>query len=189
MQTSNLNPQITITGRHVEITDALRDFTERKINGLHLDYPRIIEAKVILDVQGRRHSSEMLLFCANHITLEASTESDDLYKSIDETVSKIARRMRKFKTRLLKTHRPRNDSIRFLEEQVFRPEVPEDESVEPEPHVVHREHYRVRNLFTDEAIMDMEMSDRQFIVYHNARTGNLSVLYRRGDGDYGLIEP
>ncbi len=189
MQTSNLNPQITLTGRHVEITDALRDFTERKINGLHLDYPRIIEAKVVLDVQGRRHFSEMVLFCANHITLEASTESDDLYKSIDETVSKIARRMRKFKTRLLKTHRPRNDSIRFLQEQVFKPEMPEDASTEPEPHIVHREHHRIRHLFTDEAIMELEMSDRHFLVFHNATSSCLSILYRRSDGDYGLIEP
>ena len=101
MQTANVNLPITVTVRHEQVTDALRDHAHRKIESLHLDYPRIIEAKAILDVQKNRHVAEIILFCANHITIEAHTEGKDMYVALDETIEKIARRMRK---RALKEH-------------------------------------------------------------------------------------
>ena len=101
--------------------------------------------------------------------------------------------MRKFKTRLLKSHRPRrNETIKHLHEHVFRPddvnEEPEEDTT-PEPVIIHQENYRVRPLYTDEAIMEMELSERSFVVFRNAKTDQLSVLFRRKDGDYGMIEP
>ncbi len=120
MQTANVNLPITVTVRHEQVTDALRDHVHKKIEGLHLDYPRIIEAKAILDVQKNRFIAEIILYCANHITIEAHTEGKDMYAALDETIEKIARRMRKHKTRLMKKHRPhRNESIRHLEERYF----------------------------------------------------------------------
>ncbi len=197
MQTANVNLPITVTGRHVEVTEAMRDFAHKKVEGLHLDYPRIIEAKVILDVEDKkRQIAEIILFCANHITIEASSETEDMYKSIDETMSKIARRMRKYKTRLLKSHRPRRDeTIKYISEQVFKPDVPEvsdsqeTEEAEVAPVIVHKENYRIRPLYQDEAIMEMELSERSFIVFRHAKTDTLSILFRRKDGDYGMIEP
>lgn len=192
MQTTNTNLPITVTGRHVSITDAMRDHALKKVQGLHLDYPKIIEAKVILDVQKNRQIAEIILFCANHITIEADSETGDIYSAVDETISKIARRMRKHKTRLLKSHRPRReDTIQALEEQVFSAQldIPEDEEQDPEPYVIHKENYRVRPLYTDEAIVEMELSEREFVVYKNARNDKLTVLFRRKDGDYGRIEP
>ena len=190
MQTANVNLPITVTGRHVDVTESMRDFAHKKVEGLHLDYPKIIEAKVILDVQGKnRQMAEIILFCANHITIEASSETEDMYKSVDETISKIARRMRKYKTRLLKSHRPRpNETIKHLPEQVYKPEV-EEEVETPEPVIIHQENYSIRPLFTDEAIMEMELSERSFIVFRNAKSDQLTVLFRRKDGDYGMIEP
>lgn len=120
MLNANLEPHITITVRHEQATAFLKEYATSKIEGLHLDYPKIIEAKAILDVQGKRHTAEILLFCANHITIDASSETEDMNKSIDETIDKIARRMRKHKTRLLKRHRPRaRDAIRFLDEKIY----------------------------------------------------------------------
>ena len=86
---------ITVTGRHVEVTEAIRDFAVKKIEAIHIDYPKIIEARVIVDVQKDRQICEIILFCSDHITIEASTVGADLYAAIDETVTKIMRRMRK----------------------------------------------------------------------------------------------
>lgn len=190
MQTVNVDLHITVTGRHLEITDAIRDYARRKVDSLHLDYPRIIEAKVILDVQTHhRHFAEIILFCANHITIECSSTSDDLYAAIDETISKIARRMRKFKTRLLKSHRPRtNNSIRHLDEHVYTPADHVDEHKdEMEPVLIHRENYRIKPLYPDEAITELELSERHFVVFHNQKSHELNLLFRRKDGDYGMI--
>ena len=200
MQTANVNPKVTVTCRHMVLTDAIRDYAEKKVEGLHLDYPRIIEAKVILDVQNHRQIAEILLFCANHITIGATTTHDDLYAAIDETIGKIARRMRKHKTRLLKRSRPRNVSIRHITEQVFVAATLEQEAAAEaeaeaahlpvlEPDRIHSESYQVKPLYHEEAMMELEMNDIGFVVYHNAGSGKLSILYRRRDGDFGLIEP
>jgi len=197
MQSANANTQITVTVRHEDITDSLRDYATKKIQGLHLDYPKIIEAKAILDVQKNRHHAEIILFCANHIVIDASSDSKDMYAAIDETIAKIARRMRKHKTRLLRKHRPnrRKDTIRHLDEKVFSSNVldslsdEEEPAADPEPMIIHRESYRLRTLLKEEAIMELELSDQPFIAYNNERRNVLQILYRRKDGDYAIIEP
>jgi putative sigma-54 modulation protein len=202
MQVHNVNPPIVITGRHVEVTPAMREYVEKKIHSLHLDYPRIIEAKVILDVQAHhnRQMAEIVLFCANHIVIEVDSTTQDIYTSIDESISKIARRMRKFKTRMLRSSRPKRGEPRRITEHVFEDEhvdahmeqvLPTEDAHHPEiePSYVHKENFSVRPLFPDEAIMDLEISDRPFVLFNNAATGKLAILYRRKNGDYGLVEP
>ena len=80
MQTANVNVPVNITVRHESITDSLRNYVHKKIEGLHLDYPKIIEAKAVLDVQKNRHIAEIILYCANHITIDASSETHDGYQ-------------------------------------------------------------------------------------------------------------
>ncbi len=197
MQNANVDPTITVTVRHEQATDSLKDYAVSKIEGLHLEYPRIIEAKAILDVQKNRHVAEIILFCANHITIDASSETDDMYKSIDETIDKIARRMRKYKTRLLKKHRPRpENTIKHLDERIYAPDfldthviVEEEEGPEPEPALIQRESFRLRTLYKEEAIMELELTDRPFVLFRNARRGVLQIVYKRHkDGEYTLLE-
>jgi len=192
MQTANVNLPITVTVRHEQVTDALREHARKKIEGLHLDYPRIIEAKAILDVQKNRHIAEIILFCANHITIEAHTEGKDMYAALDETAEKIARRMRKHKTRLMKKNRPhRNESIRHLDERFFREEVldhPEESVEDPVPFIVHPENYAVKTMFKEDAIMQLELTDRPFVLYKSARRDCLTIVYRRKDGEYAALD-
>jgi len=147
-------------------------------------------------VQKNRHIAEIILFCSNHITIDASTEGKDMYAAIDETISKITRRMRKHKTRLLKKQRANRgqDTIRHLDEKVyaanFLDDIPEEEPEnDPEPMIIHRESYRMRTMLKEDAIMALELSDKPFIVYKNERRDVTQILYRRSDGDYSIIEP
>ena len=191
MQVQNVNLPITVTGRHVSVTEPMREYAEKKVAGLHLDYPKIIEAKVLLNVEQERHIAEIILFCANHIVIEAHSTTPDMYASIDETISKIARRMRKHKTRMLKSHRPKKrvKEMRQISEAIFTPDIPVEPEEEHEPVIVHKENYKIKHLFSDEAIMDMEMNERPFILFHDAKTDKLSIIYRREDGDYGMVAP
>ena len=209
MQIRNANPPIQVTGRHVSVTEAMKEYCRRKVASLHLDYPKIIEVQVILDVQKYRHTAEVILHCSNHITLEASSESNDMYASIEQVVDRIERRMRKYKTRLMQKHRPRRHGVQHLEEKVLRWEwlerlaeleqngteesplelAKEEQEQQHGPEVVHTEKYPVKPMFIDEAVLQMEMSNKQFLVFLNAKTEKVSVLYRRKTGDFGLIEP
>ena len=189
MQVANVNTPVTVTGRHVSITDSMREYAIKKVQGIHLDYPRIIEAKVLLDVQKNyQQVAEIVLYCADHITIEADTTSKDLYASIDQTVAKIARRMRKYKTRMLKSHRPKKSPLKEIPAEVYAADIPEEITQEVEPLIIHEEAYRIRSLFTDEAIEDMETTERSFIVFENAKTNRICVLFRRADGDYSMID-
>ena len=93
---------ITVTARHMEMTDAIRDYATKKLQRMHFGYPRVIEAKVIVDSTPHGHIAEIVIFGANHVTIEADTEHDDLYAAIDLTLEKVERQMRKEKTRNLK---------------------------------------------------------------------------------------
>lgn len=190
MQTANVNVPIRVTGLHVPVTEALRAYVESRIDSLHLDYPRIIEAHAILDVQKYRQSCEIILHCANHITIEAADELPDMYAAIDSATAKIAQQMRKYKNRLMRGHRSRQrDEVRHLDEQVLT--VPEDfdSHEDPQPTVVQTERYAVKPMYVDEAVLQMEMSQRQFVVFLNAKTQKVNILHRRKDGRYGVMEP
>jgi len=188
MLNANVHPHVKVTGRHLAITDAINEYATHKIESLHLDYPKIIEAHVILGVEKYRHWAEIVLICSNHITIEACEETDDLYAAIDQVTNKIARQMRKYKTRLLRRHRPRRDEVRHLEEQILHPE-PTEQDEHAEHAIVRTERYPVKPMYVDEAVLQLEMSTRQFLVFMNARSSRVNVLYRRKSGDFGLIEP
>jgi ribosome hibernation promoting factor len=188
MLTANAHPPVKVTGRHLQITDSINDYCTKKIESLHLDYPKIIEAHFILEVAKYRHSVEVVLVCSNHITIEACEETNDMYAAIDGVVDKIARQMRKYKTRLMKKHRPRKDVVQHLDEHILNPE-PIEGDEHAEHAVVRTERYPVKPMFVDEAVLQLEMSHRQFLVFMNARNSRVNVMYRRKSGDFGLIEP
>lgn len=194
MQTSNVETNIIVTGRHIEVTDAIRDFAVKKIQGIHIDYPKIVEARVVVDVQKERQVAEIVLFCADHITIQASTVGNDLYAAIDETVTKIMRRMRKHKTRLMKHFRPhRSQSIRKLDETVYDEDVLDydvdtDAPEDPKPIRITREGYELKTMYKEDAIMELEISGKPFILYRNARRNVLQIVYRLRPGEYSIIE-
>jgi len=198
MQTANINLPIRVTGRHVSITDAMRDHAQKKVASLHLDYPRIIEARVILDVEANfRHRAEIVLHCANHITIEAHSTTVDMYASIDETIAKVARMMRKHKTAMLKrNHRPGKGKnrmgVKFLAERLgngAEPSEPIEPVAAPEVLIVHKEVSRVKILQETEAIEEMEVRKMPFVLFKHPETDKLSILYRRKDGDYAVVHP
>ena len=112
MQTTNANPPIRLTGRNVTISEAMKGYFRRKVADLHFDYPGIVDVHAILDIQKYRHTVEVILRCTNHITIKASAETDDMYASLDQVVDRVARKMRKYHTRLMCTGLPRRHSVR-----------------------------------------------------------------------------
>ncbi len=196
MKSANVEMNISITGRHIEVTEPIREFAIKKIQGIQIDYPRIMDARVVVDVQKDRHTAEVVLYCADHITIQASTTGTDLYQSIDETVSKIMRRMRKHKTRLMKQYRPhRSESIRKLEEKVYADDLLDEDAgfdfdapEDPKPVRVSREGYEMKTLYKEDAILELEVSGKPFLLYRNARRNVLQIVYRLTPGEYSIIE-
>ena len=186
-KTDHEEMQIHVTGRHVSVTEAIKDYAQKKIENIGIDFPRILDVHVILDVEKHRHTAEVILHCGNHIVIEARTESDDLYASIDEVVAKAMRQLRKAKTKIQR-HVQRNAQAYEVDLHVLSPL--EDEHEEhTEPEVVMTEKFAVKPMFVDEAVLQLQISSRHFLVFLNAKTEKVNVLYRRKTGNFGLIEP
>lgn len=189
MQTANVNVPVRVTGVHLTITEAIRDYVINKVDHIHLDYPRIIDVQVILDVVKHRHSAEIILHCANHITIEADLECDDMYAAVDGVIAKITRQMRKYKTKMLRSHRPRRHQPQHFNEHVLQIDEHFEVHEESEPKHLHTEQHTVKSLFVDEAVLQLELApNKPFIVFLNAQTEKVDILHRRKDGSFGLIE-
>jgi len=178
--------EVTVTGRHVTVTPAIEEYVRKKIENIHIDFPRILDAHCIVEVEKFRQRAELVLHCGNHIHIEASDVHEDLYAAIDKAVDKAERQIRKYKTRM-QDHRPRKAQGRQFNEQVFTQDLHQEGS---RAHHVRTEQYRCKPMFVDEAVLQLEVSEgRSFLVFLNADTEKVNVLYRRRNGDFGLIEP
>lgn len=186
-RTNHEELQVNVTGRHVSVTEPIKEYARKKIESIGVDFPRLLAAHVILDVEKHRHTAEMILHCGNHIVLEAKAESDDMYASIDEVTAKIARQLRKAKTKIQR-HQPRTQEPYEVDLHVLQP-LEEEHAEHTEPEVVMTEKFAVKPMFVDEAVLQLQLSHRQFLVFLNARTEKVNVLYRRRTGNFGLIEP
>lgn len=177
--------QVSVTFKHLDPTDAIRSYTEEKVKKIkkYIDNP--IEANVVLSVQKYRHIAEINLM-ANGIPISGSESTEDMYSSIDKVMDKIERQLRRHKERI-KRHKPRaNASTTTLEETIYSSESFESES---EPTVVKMENYFAKPMSVDEAVMQIDLLHQDFLVFTNAGNNKVSVIYRRKDGNYGLIEP
>lgn len=171
--------KIVVRGINFEVTNALKEWVEKKTGKVEKYFDNIEEAQVKLVVDGDRHRAEVTI-PLDGIVLRGEEETGDMYASIDSVMDKMERQIRKYKTRI--DRRLKNESVRSL--------VPErnDEGYES-PHVVKTKRFAVKPMPVDEAIMQMNLIAHNFFVFRNADTEEVNVVYLRNDGNYGLIEP
>ena len=177
--------QITTTFRHTEPSDALKAYAEEKLERVRKYIDEPITAQVFLTVEKIRHSADVTL-TAKGITIKASEETNDMYAAIDMVIDKIERQLQRYKERL-KEHKPSSENAG----QMFLKSVVAAESVEPrrEPVIIKSSTFSVKPMSVDEAVMQMDLLHKDFIVFTDSVNNDISVLYRRKDGNFGLIEP
>ena len=171
--------KVTLITKNIELTPALKDMVEKKISKLDKYFEGNVEAKATLTVQKNRHKVEVVI-PFNGVLLRAEEITDDMYKSIDRVEEKLERQIRKQKTKLSKRI---NNQLKFSEIATDN----FDEDYEGE--LVKTKKFAVKPMNVDEAILQMELIGHNFFVYKDADTNNVSVLYKRKDGNYGLLEP
>jgi len=177
---------ITVTGRHLAITPAIEEYAQKRVANIHINFPRVLDAHFILEVEKFRQRAELVLHCGNHIHIEASDVHEDLYAAIDGAVDKAERQIRKYKTRI-QDHRPRRAKLQHFDEQVFTHNLHEEQG---KTNHLRTEQYPCKPMFADVAMLHLEVSHlRAFPTFLNADTEKINVPDRRRNGDFGLIEP
>lgn len=172
--------QLSVTGRNLDVTPALRGYAEEKLSRLTRYLEHIVGMHAVLSVAKHRQIAEVTLRVRD-LTIRAEEESDDMYSSIDLVAEKLERQILRYKERIV-AHASRA-SNRGGRGAALAP------VAEEEPRVVKTKRFAVKPAGVDEAILQMNLLGHSFYVFRNARTEEVNVVYRRRDGHYGLIEP
>lgn len=175
--------KINITGKNMEVTDALKDVTYKKIGKLDKYFDQDVIAYVTLSVEKNRQIIEVTIDLPGTI-LRAEEYTDDMYASIDKAVDVLERQMRKYKTKLQKRYQ-NTDTIRF---ENIKP-LTQENNTEEKPKIVKTKRFPMKPMHKEEALLQMELLGHNFFMFRNGETDEVNVVYKRKDGNYGLIEP
>jgi ribosomal subunit interface protein len=189
---------LTVKSRSGKITERQRSHIEEKINKLGRYMDKIISATVEVHSEQQRGAGEVsrvqVTIVGDHgVILRAEEQSADLYGAIDAVQEVLERQIKRYKEKFWRRGRPRHQRDVVIEPEPLVAVVepgPDSEAVAPSgPDVIRTKQFTVRPMFTDDAIEQMELLGHNFFVFQDAETQRLSVLYRRRDGNYGIIVP
>ncbi len=170
---------IIVTGRHLDVTPALKKYAEEKIKKFNRYLSNISEAIVTLSIEKYRHKVEVLLK-VNGVLIQAEGITGEIYSSIDEVVEKLERQVKRYKEKLV--------SHRKGEGKAFSAQL-KSSLAEETGKIIKNKKFELKPMSPDEAAMQMELLDKTFFVFTNGSSGNINVIYKRRDGNFGLIEP
>jgi putative sigma-54 modulation protein len=179
--------KITVSGKNMEITDALRGAAEEKLSKLDRYFNPNVEAHVTFRVEKNKSVQKAkqvieVTIPFNGVILRGEEATDDMYKSIDLVIDILERQIRKQRTKLEKRNYG-NDSLRY--QYIPAPEEEESEEIK----IVKTKRFAVKPMSTEEAILQMELLGHNFYVFRDSDSEDVNVVYKRKDGNYGLIEP
>jgi len=179
------------TGRHIDVTPALRAHVEEhfgKIESL-FENATTARAHVIIDVVKNRHIAEILFHWREH-TLTAKDTNADMYQALTRCIDKIEKQAVKLKKKIIER---KQDAVPL---SAVAPDTsPADTgtaaagAAERQPRIIAARRYKVKPMTAEEAVMSLADDGDQFVVFRDSDTDRLSVLYKRKDGNYGLIQP
>ncbi len=176
--------QVVVTFKHMDTSDALRDYAEEKTERLSKYLSEPIEVHWFLSVEKIRHIADATVV-AMGVTIKAQESTQDMYSAIDAVADKLEKQVRKHKEKV-KDHKAHNNSqasVRFGSSTAGPPRAESQR-----PSVVKKENQFVKPMSVEEAAMQMEVVDNDFLVFTDSATSNINVIYRIKGGDYGLIE-
>lgn len=176
--------KFNIRGENVEVTESIRDYVIKRISKLEKFFEDNVEANahVNLKVYPNKTFKVEVTIPLPYLTLRAEEASSDMYGSIDLVTDKLERQIRKYKTKVNRKSREKG-----YKNMDFVPDV-EDEPVSDDLKIVRTKQISLKPMDPEEAVLQMDMLGHDFFVFEDAETNGTSVVYRRKDGRYGLIE-
>lgn len=175
--------KITIRGKNATVTDALKNYLEKRLTKLTRYFDSIQEAQVTVSTVGDNYAVEVTIPLNGGMILRGEDMSrENFFEAVDMVSEKLERQVRKHRTKLYRKFR--HQGLKTL-----IAEMGEDNKKEDEPTIVKTKRFLMKPMPVDEAILQLNLLGHDFFVFSNAETGHVNVLYRRKDGNYGLIEP
>ncbi len=179
--------KVNVRGKNIDATASLVEYTHKKIGKLDKHFDDNTDVQVVLSVIREDHIVEVTVNL-NGLILRGEESTGDMYASIDQVVEKLERQVKKYKTRMNKSLRKRG--MRSMSEKHAALEAEErEDALDNSPRVVRTKRFSLKPMTVEEAILQMDLLGHSFFVFANAESDVTNVVYRRKDGNYGLIEP
>lgn len=192
--------------RHMDSSDALRNYAEERLTKIKRYFSDPLKVNCTFSVEKINHIAQFDVTLRNGLQLHSSETTENMYSSIDMALAKMERQVRRYKDRITQ-HKPHKgkaarvrqivisgDAFDEAETMVDAEERRTDEPVESRPaeqpsaKVVREKEFRAERLTVQDAVMQLNLMHKQFLVFTNTETGDINVIYRMEAGDYGLIE-
>jgi putative sigma-54 modulation protein len=175
--------QVTVIGRHIEATEALKQYATEKFSRLEKHLPNNSQVVVTLSVVKKVHHIAEAIIKSNGLLIQASEETEEMYSAIDLLTAKLERRVRRYKEKLVdhKHQSNKEDGVAMASESSH----PDDRI----PQIIKTKRFDLKPMQPEEAVMQMELLDKDFFIFANAINGHVNVIYKLKDGNIGLIEP
>ncbi len=187
--------QVSVTFRHMDPTQALKEFAAEKVARIQKYVHAPADAHVVLSVEKYMHKADITIK-AHGMMMRGKEKSEDMYASIDRAMSKIERQVKRYKDRLAK-HQAKQGQDAKIKLNILEaarggsfqgPSSTDDGGSTLPPEIIETKEVEARRMSVDEAIMQMDLLHNDFLVFVNDRTDTINVLYRRQEGNFGLIE-
>ncbi len=182
--------QIIVSGHNISMTSALQDYSQKKIGKLDTFFHEALEkGKVELEHHetkspDKQNEAKVTVHVHGAI-LSAKEEHSDMYAAIDLIFEKLEKQLKKYKNKMKDKRRDKTSVL--INEIIQQTENPTDED-HANP-VVYRMTTPLKPMFEEEAVLQLQISNMEFLAYLNAETNKMNVIYKRNDGDFGLIQP
>jgi len=197
----NESHDITIIGRNVMVTDAMKQYAIDKLSKIERWNLRIIDVDIVMDIQ-REDQRVDITMKVDHILIRSSASTDDIYASIDLAARRLEAQLRRYKGRI-HNYQTKSPSVTEVNVNVFEgdPDLRDlNDDIEQENSermedsfrqnkIVSKETHPLKTLNYSEAIMKMQLSRDSFMVFRAEEDQKLKVIHRREDGNFGIIEP
>lgn len=170
-----------VSGKNIEITEPLREKITKKLGKLDRFFHHEVEAHVTMSVEKNRQIVEVTI-PFNGIILRGEAHNEDMYASIDKVIDIVESQIRRNKTRLSKR----------LHEGLLRKEyfaLPNEHEEEKDFRLVRTKKFTIKPMNLDEAILQMNLLGHEFFMFSNSSNNKINVVYKRKDGNYGLLDP
>ena len=182
--------KVQVNGRNVEVNDYLRDYVTKKVGKLERYLPQITEVRAELTQNMTRSASDrytaQVTVWANGQMLRAEESTSDILASVDATVDKMASQIRRFKGR---RYENRRRTAHVVSAEVERAVVADEVGEEEPGRIIRRKQFAVQPMNEEEAVEQMELLGHDFFVFFDPEEGTVNVVYRRKDGNYGVLQP
>ncbi len=179
--------KLIVKGKHIDVTDSIEGYIRKKMGKLEKYFDQYMEATATVSAEKNRQIFEVTLQAKKAI-IRAEEEADNMYTSIDRVVEKLERQIIKYKEKLYNKsfgESNRTKEMGFSENKESAMDTQEDEEIR----IVRTKRFVIKPMSPEEASLQMELLGHSFFVFNNEATEQINVIYKRKDGNLGLIEP